>query len=103
MTTVLAFDISCVAASIAGVGRHPRFVMHDSPREGEMQPPLFRRLFEVVVDLEARFTNADEMSFQYIITTATELPSDLTDDNLDYVRETLDALSDDGLLLKRRF
>lgn len=103
MTTVLAFDIACVAASIAGIGQHPRFFMHDSPREGEMQPPLFRRLFEIVAELEDQFTNADETSFQYIVSTATELPRDFSDENLPYVRETLDALSEDGLLLRKRF
>lgn len=103
MTTVLAFDIASVAASIAGVGQHPRFLMHDSPREGEMQPPLFHRLFEIVIDLEQQFERPEEASFQYIITTASELPSEIGGKESPYVSETLDALSVDGLLLKKKF
>lgn len=105
MTTVLAFDIACVAASAYGVGQHPRFLMHDSPREGEMQPPLFRRLFEIAIDLEQQFDEPNEVSFQYIITTASEIPAEIGRDEFPYVRETLYALADDdlGLLLKKRF
>ena len=103
LTTVLAFDIACVAASAYGVGQHPRFLMHDSPREGEMQPPLFRRLFEIVIELEEQFEPPEYASFQYIITTASELPREIGGEDFPYVRETLDALSDDGLLLKTKF
>jgi len=103
MTTVLAFDVSCLAASVYGLGHHPRFLMHDSPREGDMEGPLFRRLFEIVHELESQFVSPDQMSFQYIVTTTTAPPTDLADENGPYVRETLDAQSDDGRLLRRRF
>lgn len=103
MTTVLAFDIACVAASIAGIGQHPRFLMHDSPREGDMEGPLFRRLFEVVAELEDEFDDAYQMSFQYIVTTTTTPPIELSREDGPYVCETLDARTEDGLLLKKRF
>ena len=103
MTTVLAFDVSCLAASVYGLGHHPRFLMHDSPREGDMEGPLFRRLFEIVHELESQFVATDQMSFQYIVTTTTAPPTDLADEKGPYVRETLDASSDDGRLLRRRF
>lgn len=103
MTTVLAFDISCVAGSVSGIGHHPRFLMHDSPREGDMEAPLFRRLFEVIHELESEFEEYDVVSFQYIVTTTTAPPSELGDESGPYVRETLDARDELGLLLKRRF
>lgn len=103
MTTVLAFDIACVAASVAGIGHHPRFLLHDSPREGDMEGPLFRRLFHVVHELESTFADEDQVSFQYIVTTTTAPPKELSNEDGPYVRETLDARTDDGLLLRKRF
>jgi hypothetical protein len=103
MTTVLAFDIACVAAGIGGIGRHPRFLMHDSPREGDMEAPLFRRLFEIVHELESMFEDDRQVSFQYIVTTTTAPPEELGRESGRYVRETLDARTTEGLLLKRRF
>ncbi len=101
MTTVLAFDIACVGASVGGIGRHPCFLMHDSPREGDMEAPLFRRLFEIVYELESEFEDPGNVSFQYIVTTTTAPPKAL--DKQPYVRETLDARSEGGLLLKVKF
>lgn len=103
MTAVLAFDIACLAAGLRGIGHHPRFLMHDSPREGDMEPPLFSRLFEVVHELEINSGGRERAGFQYIVTTTTEPPEALADPNGPYVRQTLDRNDDDGLLLRRRF
>ena len=101
MTSVLAFDLASVSASLRGVGQHPRFVVHDSPREGDMEPPLFARLFEVAHELEEEFTDPDSVSFQYIVTTTTSPPEHLSQDP--YVILTLDGRKEKGLLLKKRF
>lgn len=103
MTSVLAFDVTCLAASVYGLGHHPRFLMHDSPREGDMEGPLFRRLFEIVHELEAQFDDPGCVSFQYIVTTTSEPPAHLADSQGPYVVEMLDSTSDDGRLLRRRF
>lgn len=103
MTSVLAFDVSCLAASAYGLGQHPRFLMHDSPREGDMEGPLFRRLFEIVHELESQFTDAKDVSFQYIVTTTSEPPANLANPNEPYVVENLDATTDDGRLLRMKF
>ncbi len=103
MTTVLAFDVSCLAASVYGLGNHPRFLMHDSPREGDMEGPLFRRLFEIVHELETQFDNPESISFQYIVSTTSEPPTALADEDGPYVRLTLDATSDEGRLLCKKF
>jgi hypothetical protein len=47
MATVVAFDLACVMMTIANVGNHPRFLIHDSPREEEMEMPIFKRIFDV--------------------------------------------------------
>ena len=101
MTTVLAFDIATLSTSVRGVGHHPRFLMHDSPREGDMEAPLFARLFEVVHELEQEFENPNTISFQYIVTTTTSPPDQLA--VKPFVVETLNARKDKGLLLKQRF
>jgi hypothetical protein len=103
MTSVLAFDVSCLAASVYGLGQHPRFLMHDSPREGDMEGPLFRRLFEIVHELETQFSNANHVSFQYIVTTTSEPPVHLANPDGLNVVETLDATIETGRLLRRRF
>ena len=103
MTSVLAFDASCLAASVYGLGQHPRFLMHDSPREGDMEGPLFRRLFEIVHELETQFSDPNHVSFQYIVTTTSEPPSHLANPDGPYVVETLDATSENGRLLRTRF
>ncbi|WP_437202057.1 hypothetical protein [Planctomicrobium sp. SH664] len=103
MTTVLAFDVSSVAASITGLGNHPRLLLHDSPREGDMEGPLFSRLFEVVHGLESLFDSEDDISFQYIVTTTTPPPPKFADESGPYVRLTLDARKDAERLLGRAF
>lgn len=103
MTTVLAFDIVCLAASIRAIGHHPRFLMHDSPREGDMEGPLFLRLFEIVYELESEFDSPDQVSFQYIVTTTTPPPPHLADEDGEFVRLTLDARNPSDHLLRTRF
>ena len=99
-TTVLGFDLACLAASIGGLGHHPRFLIHDSPREADMEEPMYHRLFRLVLHLEALF-GISEPSFQYIVTTTTPPPDELR--GTPHFRLTLDARSPDSLLLGRRF
>ena len=101
MMTVMAFDIASLSTSIKGIGHHPRFIMHDSPREGNIDLPLFTRLFEIVQLLEKEFSDPEDVSFQYIVTTTASPPKHLA--TKPFVAETLDAKSDKGLLLKQRF
>ena len=102
MASVLGFDVSCMAASIVGIGNHPRFLIHDSPREGDMEELLFHRLFDATVSLEALFVDR-EPSFQYIITTTSPPPDGLANGKGPYIRLTLDARTPEGRLLQRVF
>lgn len=101
MATVVSFDLACVMASIAGVGNHPRFLIHDSPREGEMEMPLFKRIFDVACYLEGVFNNQPP-SFQYIVTT-TKAPPSYCPKNEPHTRLILHGREDDGRLLKLKF
>ena len=73
---ILAFDLAALAASVAGQGDHPRFLLHDSPREADMAPLTYKRLFLWAHKLEKEF-NSQPCSFQYIITTTEAPPEDL--------------------------
>jgi hypothetical protein len=89
--------------SFDSIKESPEFMMQESPREGDMEGPLFRRLFEIVHELETQFSNANHVSFQYIVTTTSEPPVHLANPDGPYVVETLDATSENGRLLRRRF
>src|SRR6185312_670026 len=76
---ILAFDLAALAASVSGQGDHPRFLLHDSPREADMAPLTYKRLFLWARKLEEAF-NGQPCSFQYIITTTEAPPEDLQAD-----------------------
>lgn len=99
-STVFAFDIACLAAAIAGMGHHPSFLVHDSPRDADMEVPLYHRLFSTVADLENVF-ESNEPTFQCIVTTTTQPPKELA--HPPFVRLMLDARKIEGFLLKHRF
>ncbi|MBX3424253.1 MAG: hypothetical protein KF688_01115 [Pirellulales bacterium] len=98
--TVLSLDIACLSAAICGLGYSPRFAIHDSPREADLEPHIYARLFVYLKSLEDAF-GGSEPSFQYIVTTTTPPPPDM--EKPPYLRLVLDARSDEGLLLRRRF
>jgi hypothetical protein len=70
----LAFDLAAVVSSIEGVGSHPRFLIHDGPREGDMARIIYERFFVYAAGIEKAFSRPEESSFQYIITTTTNPP-----------------------------
>ncbi|WP_145247421.1 hypothetical protein [Aeoliella mucimassa] len=98
--TVLSLDIACLSAAIGGLGFLPRFTIHDSPREADLESHIYARLFVYLKSLEDAF-GTSEPSFQYIVTTTTPPPTEL--EQLPYLRLVLDGRENDGLLLRRRF
>lgn len=68
---LVLFDIAAMLCAVEGAASAPAFLLHDSPREGDLDPWTYARLFETVFDL-----GRDEESapFQYIVTTTTEPP-----------------------------
>jgi hypothetical protein len=73
---ILAFDLAALAASVSGHGNHPRFLLHDSPREADMAPLTYKRLFLWARQLEEAF-DGRPYNFQYIITTTEAPPAEL--------------------------
>ncbi len=102
MAQVLSFDLACLISSVTGLGHHPRFVIHDSPRSSDIEEPLFHQLFRIVRDWEGIF-EPDKASFQYIITTTTPPPPELANPALGLVRLTLSARSEGDRLLRMRY
>jgi hypothetical protein len=81
----LAYDFTGLIAALNGVGHHPRFILHDSPRESDMESSLYRPIFELIAELETR----QPESFQYIVTTTEPPPPALTSGK--YVRAKLSS------------
>lgn len=69
---VLAFDLGALTASIEGIGNFPRFLVHDCPRESDLAPDVYERVFLLAQHLE-EICNG-QASFQYIVTTTTPPP-----------------------------
>ena len=99
LSTVLGFDLACLTASICGLGHLPSFLIHDSPKEADMEPVLYNRLFTLALELERAYDGC-QPAFQYIVTTTTPPPDHVSEP---YTRLVLDAREPEGLLLGRRF
>ncbi len=98
--TALSLDLACLSASICGLGHLPRFIIHDSPREADLESHIYARLFEFIMKLELSFGDR-QPSFQYIVTTTTPPPPELSQSP--FLLLSLDARTEDGLLLRTRF
>ncbi|AQT48633.1 hypothetical protein BHQ31_00525 [Burkholderia cenocepacia] len=71
---VIAFDLAALCMSIEGKTYVPAFFIHDSPREADLGLSVYRRLFELVAELE----QIGPTLFQYIVTTTTSPPQHLS-------------------------
>ncbi len=69
---IVCFDLAALVGGVEGRGPHPRFLLHDGPREADMDAELYQRIFLLVAELEATF-GEHPLNFQYIVTT-TEPP-----------------------------
>jgi archaellum component FlaC len=94
--SALVFDYTALLARLHNIGHHPGFLLHDSPRESDMEPSLYRSLFRLL----KRFADSAPDSFQYIVTTTEEPPSELIER---YVVAILDGSTEGGLLFGTRF
>ena len=79
LTKFLVFDLSGVALSVTGSGHHPRFLLHDSPREADLMEAIYDELFRAAVELETAAKDG-EAPFQYIVTTTQPPPDELKRD-----------------------
>lgn len=81
----IAYDFTALVGTLNGIGNHPGFLLHDSPREADLEPSLYHPIFQLIADLEAR---APE-SFQYIATSTEPPPAALR--AMPYLRTTLSS------------
>ena len=87
---VIGFDLAAMVLSIEGVGHHPRFLIHDGPREADLARLIYERFFLYARKLEESFEDPELVSFQYIITTTTAPPKDMQKEDR-WLRMVLDT------------
>jgi hypothetical protein len=68
---LVLFDLAALLCAVEGTSSAPAFLLHDSPREGDLDPWTYARLFETALALGPEAATAP---FQYIVTTTTEPP-----------------------------
>jgi hypothetical protein len=72
----LVFDLAALALGLTDAkAHHPRFLIHDSPREADLAAPIYVMLFTAARALENE-TGTDH-GFQYIVTTTEAPPPEL--------------------------
>lgn len=99
----LAFDLAAVVASIEGRGSHPRFLIHDGPREGDMARVIYERFFLYAAGLETAYSSPDNAGFQYIITTTTPPPKTMQRGSRWLLEPVLDSRQKENRLLNENF
>ena len=98
----IAFDLAAVVHAIEGNCDHPRFLIHDGPREADMARVIYERFFFYARRMESVF-GSDQATFQYILTTTTNPPSDMREGSGWLLGEKLSGKTKDGRLLKEDF
>jgi len=96
---VISFDLAAMILSIEGTGHHPRFLIHDGPREADLARLIYERFFLYARKLEESFEDPELTNFQYIVTTTTAPPKDMQDPNR-WLRMTLDTAKSNERFLR---
>lgn len=65
---------TAMLASNRGIGDHPHFLLHDRPREGDLDRMLYEGFLSTLHDIHIALGGEDEAPFQYIVTTTTTPP-----------------------------
>lgn len=74
LATVLA-DLTTMLAGVHGTGSHPGFLVHDSPREGDLAGNIYSEFFRVIFGIHDALGGENSAPFQYIVTTTTKPPT----------------------------
>jgi len=72
---LISFDLAAMVWGMENRGHHPRFLIHDSPREADMAEDIYAGLFDAALALEEAC--GSQPSFQYIVTTTAKPPERL--------------------------
>jgi len=93
----LIFDLASLTLGITNPAvHHPRFLIHDSPREADLAAAIYVSLFSAAQDLEE--ASGTSPAFQYIVTT-TEPPPKALNKKPWLLDPILDASSEEGRLV----
>lgn len=76
LALVLA-DVAAMMCSCQGIGHHPRFLLHDSPREADLDRHIYNRYLQAMMTLSTEHGGPEAAPFQYIITTTSRPPENL--------------------------
>jgi hypothetical protein len=98
----IAFDLAAVLQAIEGNCAHPRFLIHDGPREADMARVIYERFFLYARRIEDSLP-PEEATFQYILTTTTHPPSDMQEGSKWLLGEKLSGKTKAGRLLLEDF
>lgn len=98
----LAFDLAAVLQAIEGKCAHPRFLIHDGPREADMARVIYERFFLYARRIEDSMP-PDEITFQYVLTTTTHPPADMQEGSKWLLGEKLSGKTKAGRLLMEDF
>lgn len=90
-------DIASMLAPSKGIGHHPGFLLHDSPREADLDIGVYHSIFTELAAIAEESGGIDQAPFQYIVTTTTKPPASLDD----LIRLTLAAYPESEMLLKQ--
>ncbi|MRG96136.1 hypothetical protein GF068_30070 [Polyangium spumosum] len=94
---LLAFDLAAMKLSVDGYGQLPGMLVHDGPREADMDGRIYERLFLYARRLEESADGSP--AFQYVITTTAPPPKEMQ--KAPWLLEPLlDASKPEGRLLK---
>lgn len=74
---IVAFDLAALHMAIEERAEIPAFLIHDSPREADLDSQLYAGLFNIMYQWEKL---NETPSFQYIVTTTTAPPDELQSD-----------------------
>lgn len=74
---IVAFDLAALHMAVEEKAELPAFLVHDSPREADLDGQLYAGLFELIHQWEEA---TETPCFQYIVTTTTAPPVELQDE-----------------------
>jgi hypothetical protein len=98
---IICFDLAALISGIEGRGSHPGFLIHDGPREADMDSELYQRIFHLARALEESFEGRS-LTFQYIVTTTEPPPAEMQVSPW-LLAPVLDASTREGKLLGEHF
>jgi len=98
--SVLLSDVAALVYNTVSNRAHlPGFILHDSPREADLEGRIYRSFIRFMASLQIHFGGADACPFQYIVTTTTPPPDELQ--TAEFIKIHLNAAKPQELLLRR--